>query len=243
MPRGALRRTPAWGALLVSFFVGAALIAALIDIPIFARTTVYPDSQLSAALVLVRFLVALPVGAVAGGYLTRRLPAGVVTAVGMALAAAGFVLMTRWDVTTLAHAGRQPRPRSSAASASGSPWPRSTPPCSPAPTTTVHGLASAGVVVARMVGMLVGISALTTIGLRRYYAETADLPPVRSGLRRHDQLRRLQRPAACRRHRPGARRLRRGGRSAPSSPPSWPSSCSGGGCHPLAALPRSRVHG
>ncbi len=74
VPRGALRRTPAWGALLVSFFVGAALIAALIDIPIFARTTVYRDSQLMAALVLVRFLVALPVGAVVGGYLTRTLP-------------------------------------------------------------------------------------------------------------------------------------------------------------------------
>ena len=27
-----------------------------------------------------------------------------------------------------------------------------------------------------MVGMLIGISALTTIGLRRYYAEQADLP-------------------------------------------------------------------
>jgi ABC-type nitrate/sulfonate/bicarbonate transport system permease component len=31
-------------------------------------------------------------------------------------------------------------------------------------------------VVARMVGMLVGISALTTIGLRRYYAVQVDLP-------------------------------------------------------------------
>ncbi len=69
MPRGALRRTPAWGAMLVSFFVGAALIAALIDIPIFARTTVYGDSQLLAALVLVRFLVALP-----GRRGARRLP-------------------------------------------------------------------------------------------------------------------------------------------------------------------------
>ncbi len=83
IPHGALVRTPAWGSMLVSFFVGAALIAALIDIPIFARTTTYPDSQLMAALVLVRFLVALPVGAVVGGYLTRTLPAGVVTAAGM----------------------------------------------------------------------------------------------------------------------------------------------------------------
>ena len=52
VPRGALRRTPAWGALLVSFFIGSALIAALIDIPLFARTTVYYDDQLPAALVL-----------------------------------------------------------------------------------------------------------------------------------------------------------------------------------------------
>jgi hypothetical protein len=40
----------------------------------------------------------------------------------------------------------------------------------------VHGVSSALLVVARMVGMLVGISALTTIGLRRYYSVQVDLP-------------------------------------------------------------------
>jgi MFS family permease len=178
VPRGAMRRTPAWGSLAVSFFVGAALIAALIDIPLFARTTVHSDSQLMAALVLVRFLVALPVGAIVGGYLTRALPAGVVTAAGMACAAAAFVLMSRWGLTTLDELsstfplllggfgfGLALAPVNAAVLASTD--------------DDVHGLASALVVVSRMVGMLVGISALTTIGLRRYYAEQADLADVR----------------------------------------------------------------
>ena len=175
VPRGTLRRTPAWGALVVSFFIGAALVAALIDIPIFARTTVYPDSQLLAALVLVRFLVAVPVGAVAGGYLTRTLPAGVVAAVGMTLAALGFVLMTRWGPDALTGwwanvslvvgglgFGLGLAPVNAAVLASTD--------------REAHGLTTAGVVVARMVGMLVGISALTTIGLRRYYSHTRHLP-------------------------------------------------------------------
>jgi ABC-type nitrate/sulfonate/bicarbonate transport system permease component len=40
-------------------------------------------------------------------------------------------------------------------------------------------VASALLVVARMVGMLVGISVLTTIGLRRYYSVQVDLPTPR----------------------------------------------------------------
>ncbi len=86
MPRGALRATPAWASLVVSFFVGAALIAALVEIPVYARLTTYKTSQLLAALVLLRLLVAVPVGAVAGGYLVRRFPAGAVCAGGMAFA-------------------------------------------------------------------------------------------------------------------------------------------------------------
>jgi MFS family permease len=177
VPRGALRRTPAWGALLVSFFVGAALIAALIDIPLFARTTVYPDDQLPAALVLVRFLVALPVGAVAGGYLIRSLSPGLVTAIGMLMAATGFVLMTRWGLTTIEE------PIANVALVTGGlGFGLALAPVNAAllahTDDDVHGVASAFVVVSRMVGMLVGISALTTIGLRRYYSEQLEVPPV-----------------------------------------------------------------
>lgn len=175
VPHGALRQVPAWGALVVSFFVGAALIAALVDVPIFARLTVYPDSQLLAALVLVRLLVALPVGALVGGVLTRRLPAGVVTASGMALATVGFGWMAQWGLTSLDHPvatvplvlaglgfGLALAPVNAALLA--------------ATADAVHGVTSALLVVARMVGMLVGISALTTIGLRRYYAVQTQLP-------------------------------------------------------------------
>jgi MFS family permease len=175
VPHGAFAPRPAWGALLVSFFVGAALIAALVDIPIFARVTVYPTSQLDAALVLVRLLVALPVGALAGGYLVRRVPPGVVTAAGMALSAVGFVWMSTWGLTSMSDPvatvplvlaglgfGLALAPVNAALLA--------------ATEGAVHGITSALLVVARMVGMLVGISALTTIGLRRYYAVQVDLP-------------------------------------------------------------------
>ncbi|MDT0201364.1 MFS transporter [Nocardioides sp. AE5] len=168
IPHGAIAERPAWGSLAVSFFIGAALIAALIDIPIFARTTIYRDSQLDAALVLVRFLVALPVGAVIGGYLIRRFSSGLVTAVGMFAAAGGFALMAQWDEDALRHwsvtgtllltgfgFGLALAPVNAALLAST--------------RDAVHGVASALVVVARMVGMLVGISALTTLGMREFY--------------------------------------------------------------------------
>ena len=176
VPTGALRPAAAWGSLAVSFFVGAGLIAALVDVPLFARVTVHPESQLLAALVLVRFLVALPVGALAGGWLTQRLPAGLLTAGGMSLAVVGFLSMSRWGLESLSSPvatvplvvcglgfGLALAPVNAALLASTN--------------ASVHGVASALLVVARMVGMLVGISALTTLGLRRFYAAQGDLPP------------------------------------------------------------------
>lgn len=178
VPRQALRSRPAWGSIVVSFFAGAGLIAALVDIPVFARVTVYPDSQLDAALVLLRFLVAVPVGALAGGFLTRRLPPALLACLGMLMAAGGFWWMSHWGMTALSNPlatvplvicglgfGLAIAPVNAAMLA--------------ATRAGVHGLASSFLVVARMVGMLIGISALTAIGLRRFYAASASAPSVR----------------------------------------------------------------
>lgn len=177
IPHGALQRRPARGALLVSLFVGAALIAALVDIPFFARLTVYPDSQFDAALVLVRFLAALPVGALLGGLATRRLPSGPLTAAAMLVAAGSFAWMATWDADALRQASA-----SVPLVLAGLGFGAAIAPVNAAllanTHSSVHGVASALVVVARMVGMLVGISVLTTIGLRRFYQVSAKIPSV-----------------------------------------------------------------
>jgi MFS family permease len=179
VPHGAFAKRPAWGALVVSFFVGASLIAALVDIPIFARITIADGSQIRAALVLVEFLVALPVGALLGGVLTRHQPAGVVAGLGMVLATVGFWLMSSWGPDSLHQLSS-----SVVLAMAGFGFGLALAPVNAALLAStpdkVHGVTSALLVVARMVGMLVGISALTTIGLRRYYAVETGIPSPNS---------------------------------------------------------------
>lgn len=176
VPRATFARRPAWAALLINLFVGAALIAALVDVPIFARVTIASDSQLDAALVLVEFLIALPVGAVLGGFVLRRGRPELIASTGMLLATVGFVLMHGWGRESLHH------PTASIALVIGGLGfglvlaPINAALLAATPSST-HGIASALLVVSRMIGMLVGISALTTIGLRRYYAVSAHIPP------------------------------------------------------------------
>ncbi|TWD84110.1 putative MFS family arabinose efflux permease [Kribbella amoyensis] len=174
VPPGLLTAKAAWGSLVVSFLVGAALIAALVDVPVFARTT-QGGGQLAAALVLLRFLVALPVGAVAGGWLTRRYGLGLITGAGLALSGAMFVWMAFWGRDALDHV-----PATLALIGCGFGFGLALSPVNTAILAATradsHGLASALVVVARMVGMLVGVSVLTALGLRRYYALAEDIP-------------------------------------------------------------------
>ncbi|MCW2786990.1 MAG: MFS-type drug efflux transporter [Marmoricola sp.] len=176
IPRGSFVERPAWGGLLVSFFIGAALIAALVDIPVFARVSVYGDSQIKAALVLVELLVALPIGALLGGWLLRSVPAGAIASGGMLLTAIGFWRMSTWGVDVLHHHLAS----GPVLLLTGLGFGLALAPVNAALLATTdaaaHGVTSALLVVSRMVGMLIGISALTTIGLRRYYAVSGDFP-------------------------------------------------------------------
>jgi hypothetical protein len=166
---------PAWGALLVNLSLGGALMAALVDVPLFARATVDPNSEVAAALVLLRFLVAVPVGALAGGLLCRaRAAAPYVAGAGMALATAAFVLMTSWSSTAL---GGGPRWSDVELVLAGLGFGLAIAPVNVAVLGAVpdriHALASALAVVARTIGMLIGLSALTAIGLHRFYGAEA----------------------------------------------------------------------
>jgi MFS family permease len=173
VPRGVVRgRTGS--ALVVSLLTGVALVAVVVDVPVLARLTL-TGSQTTAALVLVRFLVAVPVGAVAGGWALRRLGEAVVSGGGLLLAAAGLLAMSRWGDGALETwtatavlvlvglgVGLALAPVNNAALADSPPQ--------------AHGVAASLVVVARMVGMVVGLALLTAIGLHRYYAAVAALP-------------------------------------------------------------------
>jgi MFS family permease len=161
-------------ALLVSVLVGVALVGIVVDIPVLARLTV-TGSQTVAAFVLVRFLLAVPVGAFVGGWLLQRSGPAVVAAAGLLLAGTGLLVMSGWGHGSLSAWSATPvlvlvglglglpiAPVNAAALASA--------------RDNARGVVSSLVVLARMVGMVVGLGMLTAIGLYRYYRTVAALP-------------------------------------------------------------------
>lgn len=173
VPRGTVRGRTGWS-LVISLLVGVALVAVVVDVPLFSRLTT-DGSQTDAAMELVKFLVAVPVGALVGGWVLRWVGDGLSAGVGLALAAVGLLVMSGWEDGSLARVsatvtlavvgfglGMALAPVNDAALADA--------------PQEAHGTASSLVVVSRMVGMVVGLALLTGVGLHRYYQAVEALP-------------------------------------------------------------------
>ena len=168
-------------ACLVNFLTGFVLIIAMVDVPIFVNVILGETIQ-SAAVdsgrVLSALTVAMAAASVLGGWLCARFGYRLPTLLGLACIGGAFLLMgTAWQVDikysqmawhlALAGAGFGLVIAPTATAVVD------------AVTAEQRGVASALVIVLRLMGMTIGLSALTAWGLRRFNVlGKAELPPL-----------------------------------------------------------------
>lgn len=169
------KRWPFSAASLVSLIVGAGLIIAMADIPLYVNTVLSDvvssaDIPLVSGLALLRMTVMIPIGALLGGWLCNRLSCRIIGVVGLLFTAIGFYLMSHWPISvdwtliTLSTMtagfgfGLVIAPISTTALN--------------AARATQAGMGAAIVTALRMVGMILGLAALTSWGLA-YFKQLA----------------------------------------------------------------------
>ncbi len=161
-----------------NLLVGAALIVVMVDVPLLVSLLATDSARVSliSALLLTPFTLAMAAGALGGGAVAERAGYRAVAVAGLILAALGFWRLGGWP-QALAYArmtadlalcglgfGLVIAPIGAAAINS-------------APRGTL-GIASSLVMVMRLVGMMAGLSALTSWGVGRLNAALAALPPL-----------------------------------------------------------------
>lgn len=184
IPRDLLRSRAFLGATAANLLIGAALIVALVDVPILGRL-VFNLDQLGSGLLLTQFLIGVPVGAVAGGLIAGRLGLRLTAAAGMVIAAVSFLLMAGWHANELTYHLGPLRRSDLSLGACGLGFGLVIAPLTAGVLGLTreqsHGLATSLVVLGRTMGMLVGLSALTAFGLFRFH-QILGTPVVKGSL-------------------------------------------------------------
>jgi MFS family permease len=176
------RKPPFAAANIANFLVGAALIIGMVEIPLYANT-LFGLTEIGSGLLLIRLTLMIPVGAVIGGWLADYIGYRATAIIGFLVACGGYYLVSRWPVDpSNLHMtldlfvsgfgfGLVVGPiGATVTSASGTRW---------------MATGSALVTVSRMVGMVLGLSVLSSWGVRRFNSLSANIniPIVRpSGL-------------------------------------------------------------
>ena len=167
------RSLPVAAAHVASMLVGAGLIVALIGVPLFVNL-VLVQPPLDGGLTLMRLTVAVPAGALAGGWLAGRVGLRAPAVCGMLLAAAGFGGLQAWG-DPLSEALRT-LPQLVGGFGFG---------LVIAPLATAalqrayeheRAAISAWLTLSRVTGMLIGAALLTSSGLGRFYARAGTVP-------------------------------------------------------------------
>lgn len=179
---------PFLAALGASLCTGAALMVTLVNVELFGQG-VLGKPQTETVFLLVWFLGALPVGALIGGWIATKIGDRIMAFVGLLIAGFAYWLVSHWTVDVLsAHhdlglftlptfgtdlvlaglgLGLVIGPLTSATL-------RAVP-------GSQHGIASASVVVARMIGMLIGLASLSAWGFYKFNQYLAELPKPKGG--------------------------------------------------------------
>ena len=159
------RKPPFAAANIAHFLVGAALIIGMVEIPLYANI-IFGFNELGSGFLLIRLTLAIPVGAVIGGWLADYIGYRATAVIGFLVTCGGYLLVSRWpiDPTNLQMTvdllisglgfGLVVGPiGATVTAAAGARW---------------MATGSAIVTVSRVVGMVIGLSVLSSWAVRRF---------------------------------------------------------------------------
>ena len=157
---------------ITNVLVGGALIIAMVNIPLMSDT-IMEKTAMEGGLRLLRFTIMLSAGAVVGGFLCKRFGYRMPTIIGLILSATGFFLMSHWSLAIA-----DPMMTIHLA-VCGFGFGLVIAPLATGVMNSVgedqKGIASALIVTTRLIGMIIGLSAIISWGMDWFHLMTAGM--------------------------------------------------------------------